>query len=155
MKETAAQKKARLIRLLHVAKGQLMMSDADYRTLLANASCGKTSSKVMTVDELETALRMMKAGGFVVTTTAQVKQAKPDIPVHDAHAAMQGQIQKIRALWLELHNLGEVRNPSELALAKFVKRMTGVDYQNWLDVDNASKVIEHLKKWVLRVGGRV
>ncbi|STZ83109.1 phage associated protein [Bergeriella denitrificans] len=68
---------------------------------------------------------------------------------------MAGQVKKIRALWLELHRLGAVRNPSELALAKFVKRMTGVDYQGWLDVDNASKVIEHLKKWVLRVVGTV
>ncbi|MFV2030848.1 phage protein GemA/Gp16 family protein [Neisseria sp. S1] len=33
-----------------------------------------------------------------------------------------------------------------------MKRMTGVDYQNWLDVDNASKVIEHLKEWKKRVG---
>ena len=67
MKETAAHKKARLIRLLHVAKSQLQMDDAAYRTLLANASRGKTSSKAMGADELETALRMMKAQGFVVT----------------------------------------------------------------------------------------
>lgn len=65
--ETTAQKKARLVRLLHVAKGQLQMDDAAYRTLLANASRGKTSSKAMNLTELETALRMMKAQGFVVT----------------------------------------------------------------------------------------
>ncbi|MBF0802914.1 MULTISPECIES: gp16 family protein [unclassified Neisseria] len=151
MKETKAQKKARLIKLIHVAKGQLMMDDAAYRTLLANASRGKTSSKALSVDELEWVLRQLKAQGFVVATKAQAKQDKPDIPVYDAG----GQIRKIRALWLQLHAMGEVRNASELSLARFVKRMTGVDYHGWLDADNASKVIEHLKQWVVRVGGNV
>ena len=156
MKETKAQKKARLIKLIHVAKGQLMMDDAAYRTLLANASRGKTSSKALSVSELEWVLKQLKAQGFVVTTKAQAKQAKPDIPVHDAHVAVDAQIKKIRVLWLELRKLGVVRNSSELALAKFVKRMTGVDYQNWLGVDEASKVIEHLKEWKKRVenGGK-
>ncbi|MFC3874891.1 gp16 family protein [Neisseria musculi] len=149
MKETQAQKKACLIKLIHVGKSRLMMSDNDYRTLLANASGGKTSSKALSVAELEQVLRAMKAQGFVVATKAQRKQGKPDIAVRD-HGR---QTAKIRALWLELHRLGAVRSPSELGLARFVKRMTGVDYHGWLDTDNASKVIEHLKQWVLRVGG--
>ena len=33
--ETRAQKKQRLIRLIHVAKTQLMMDDGEYRALLA------------------------------------------------------------------------------------------------------------------------
>lgn len=144
--ETAHQKKQRLIRLLHVAKSQLMMADSDYRALLANLSCGKTSSTKLTLAELELAVQAMKARGFVVTTK-QNSAAKPDIKVRSAHKAVDAQIKKIRALWLELHELGEVRSPSELSLAKFVKRMTGVDYHGWLDGDNASKVIEHLKKW--------
>lgn len=59
-------------------------------------------------------------------------------------------LKKIRALWLELHGIGAVKNPSELALGRFVKRMVGVDYHGWLDIDNAQKVIEHLKQWLLR-----
>lgn len=149
MKEMQAQKKARLIRLLHVAKSQLMMADGDYRALLANVSCGKTSSTKLSVAELELAIRAMKAKGFVVTTK-QNSAAKPDIKVRPAHKAVDAQIKKIRALWLELHALGEVRSPSELSLAKFVKRMTGVDYHGWLDSDNAGRVIEHLKEWQKR-----
>lgn len=147
--ETAKQTKQRLIRLIHVAKTQLMMSDDDYRVLLANVSCGKTSSTKLSIAELELAIRAMKAKGFVVTTK-QNSAAKPDIKVRPAHKAVDGQIKKIRALWLELHQMGEVRSPSELSLAKFVKRMTGVDYQGWLDSDSASKVIEYLKKWQQR-----
>lgn len=148
MKETNAQKKARLIRLIHVAKGQLMMDDAAYRTLLANSSQGKTSSKALSIEELEFVLSHLKAQGFVVMTKAASK--RQDIPVRDGHDLMADQVKKIRALWLDLHNEGAVRDPSELALAKFVKRMTGVDYQGWLDIDNASKIIEHLKKWRAR-----
>lgn len=151
MKETAAQKKARLIRLIHVAKGQLMLADTDYRTLLANASRGKTSSKALTVAELETVLRQMKAQGFVVTGKAKPAAGRRDLPVRDAAAGVDGQIKKIRALWLELHRLGAVRSPTEAALAKFCKRMTGVDYHGWLGTDKASDVIEHLKKWKQRV----
>ncbi|QEY23541.1 regulatory protein GemA [Neisseria animalis] len=151
--ETATQKRSRLIKLLHVAKPKLMMADGDYRCLLANVSQGKTSSTKLSLEELELALRAMKARGFVVAVKPQGSRA--DIPVFEPQEDMAGQVKKIRALWLELHCLGAVRNPSELALAKFVKRMTGVDYQGWLDVDNASRVIEHLKKWVLRVGGTV
>ncbi len=145
MKETAAHKKARLIRLLHVAKSQLQMDDAAYRTLLANASRGKTSSKAMGADELETALRMMKAQGFVVTLR-QPENGRKDLPVRDYGA----QVAMIRGLWLELHQMGAVRSPSELSLARFVKRMTGTDHHGWLDADNASKVVEHLKQWKQR-----
>ena len=71
--------------------------------------------------------------------------------MREATAGVDAQIKKIRALWLELHRLGAVRSPSELSLARFVSRMTGVDYQGWLSVDDASRVIEHLKKWKQRV----
>lgn len=150
MNETAAQKKARLIKLIHIAKGQLMMTDADYRALLANASHGKTGSKALGVAELETVLRQMKAMGFTVMTKARAG-GKPDWPVRDAAAGVDGQIKKIRSLWLTLHGLGAVRSPTEAALAKFCKRVTGVDYHGWLDTEQASLVIERLKQWQRRV----
>lgn len=147
--ETAAQKKQRLIRLLHVAKSQLMMDDGDYRKLLANVSCGKTSSTKLSLDELELALRAMKARGFVITTKAQQRSGAADIPVFDDARA---QMKMIRGLWLELYKMGAVHSASELSLARFARRMTGVDYHGWLDVDNASRLIEHLKEWKKRVG---
>ena len=149
MKQTAAQKKARLVQLLHVAKSQLMMDDTAYRTLLANASHGKTSSKAMSIDELELALRMMKAQGFVVTTGKTRPNGKADLTVYE-HGK---QVAMIRGLWLALHQLGAVHSPAEASLAKFVKRMTGVDYHGWLSIEDAARVIEHLKKWKQRVEG--
>ena len=151
MREPAAHKKARLIKLLHVAKNQLMLDDAAYRRLLANVSGGKTSSTKLSLEELELALRGMRAMGFVVINRSQTESGRRDLPVREAADGVDAQIKKIRALWLELHRLGAVRNPSELSLARFVSRMTGVDYHGWLGVDTASRVIEHLKKWKRRV----
>ena len=149
--ETAKAKKQRLIRLIHVGKTQLIMADSEYRTLLANISRGKTSSTKLSVDELELVVTALKARGFVVTTKAQAVSSKPDLPVHMPNRMMEAQVKKIRALWLELHHLGAVRSPSELSLARLVKRMTGIDYHGWLGTDDAIRVIEHLKKWKVRV----
>lgn len=65
------------------------------------------------------------------------------------------QSKKIRALWLELHQSGKVRNPSESALAAFVKRQTGRDALQWLNAREASAVIEELKQWLLRADKKV
>ena len=44
-----------------------------------------------------------------------------------------------------------MRDPSEEALAKFVLKMTGVQALQWLSGEQASQVIENLKKWQRRV----
>lgn len=149
--ETKAQKKRRLVRLIHVAKSQLMMDDGEYRALLANLSCGKTSSTKLSVEELELAVKAMKMRGFVLTTKSQTETGNADLPVPTPHLLMEGQVKKIRALWLELHEMGVIRSASEYSLSRFVKRMTGIDYHGWLGTDDAMRVIEHLKKWKARV----
>ena len=118
MKLTTAQKKAKLVRLLHVAKGQLMLDDSAYRTLLANASRGKTSSKDMNLPQLEAALKAMQAQGFVMTTPKRQASPRPDLPIYHTD----GQSQMIRGLWIELHCMGVVRDSSERALNNYVKR---------------------------------
>ncbi len=55
----------------------------------------------------------------------------------------------VRGLWLLLHRLGEVRNPSEAALAAYVKRMAKVDDLNWAGY-RMEPLIESLKAWAAR-----
>jgi phage gp16-like protein len=50
-----------------------------------------------------------------------------------------------RGLWIELHTLGEVRNPSEKALNGFAKRMTKIADLSWCKDDQKYVVIEALK----------
>ncbi|WP_251280533.1 regulatory protein GemA, partial [Enterobacter hormaechei] len=59
----------------------------------------------------------------------------------------------IRALWLEMAAAGIVRDSSEQALALWVKRETGISALRWLSNEQASSVIEKLKKWQRRAAG--
>lgn len=56
---------------------------------------------------------------------------------------------KLRALWLLLHRLGAVRNPSEVALAAYVKRIAKVDDLHWAR-EKIEPLIEGLKAWAAR-----
>lgn len=142
-KSNTQNHKARLIKLIHIAKTQLHMGDDEYRLLLANLSGGKTSSKQLSLAQLNAVMKQMKSMGFVV----RVKQDTTPKSIYDAHDDIKGQVKLIRHLWLKLYDLGEVKNNSEMALAKYVKRITGTDHHNWLSCKQASCVIETLKKW--------
>lgn len=132
----------RLIKLIHVARRELRMDDDTYRLLLSGMKGlgGATSTADLSVPNLYRVLEQLKQRGF------KVRPSKKQRPL-----AADDQSKKIRALWLTLKDLGEVRDPSEEALAKFVLKMTGVQALQWLSSDQASQVIENLKKWQLRV----
>lgn len=127
-----------LIKLIHVAKRDIGLDEDTYRGILRSCSSnGKTSSSDLTIPELEKAISHMKKCGFKVKP-----KGKPTRKL-----ASDDQSKMIRGLWLELHEYGYVENPSESALASFVKRMTKIDDLHWLDTDQASKVTEELKQW--------
>lgn len=130
--------RARLIRLIHVAKRDLAMDDDAYRLLLTRCA-GKDSAAAMSIMELKKVWHHMKHAGFRVRKS----------PIHRL-LAQEPTDTKIRALWLSLHKLGAVKNPSEEALAAYVKRITGIDALQWIDMDQAVQVIETLKQWAAR-----
>ncbi len=132
----------RLIKLIHVARRELGMDDDTYRLLLSGMKGlgGATSTADLSVPNLYRVLEQLKQRGF------KVRPSKKQRPL-----AADEQSKKIRALWLALHDQGEVRDPSEEALAKFVMKMTGVQALQWLSGEQASQVIENLKKWQRRV----
>ena len=129
----------RLIRLIHVAKRDLAMDEETYRAALQRVG-KKASSSDMTIPELEKVLEHLKRSGFKVRSRKKPSRA----------LALDAESRKIRALWLFLHQLGAVKNPSEEALAAYVKRITGVDALQWLGGDQAETLIETLKKWAMR-----
>lgn len=131
--------KPELIRLIHVAKRELALDEETYRAALALAVPGKTSAKDMTTVELEKALEALKKKGFQIRRTAGSRPLADD-----------AQSKKLRALWLEMAAQGIVKRAEESALAAYVKRLTGVDALQWLNTDQASRVIETLKKWQTR-----
>lgn len=133
-------KKKKLIQLIHIAKSQLSMEDELYRDVLESTT-GKTSTKQMTLQQLEAVIDRFKTLGFTV-------ESKNKTGVKNL--ASDDQSRLIRHLWLLLHGAGEVRNPSELALASFVERQTGISALQFLSTAQASAIIERLKKWCQR-----
>ena len=138
----------RLIRLIHVAKRDLSMADDTYRAILERIG-KKASSAELTIPELEKVLEHLKRSGFKVRSKSKSApkpaQAKPSRPL-----AQDLESKKIRALWLFLHELGAVKNPSEEALATYVKRIAGVDALQWISGEQAERLIETMKKWAMR-----
>ena len=138
----------RLIRLIHVAKRDLSMDDDTYRAILLRIG-KKASSADLTIPELEKVLEHLKRSGFKVRSKSKSapkpEQAKPSRPL-----AQDSESKKIRALWLFLHELGGVKNPSEEALAAYVKRIAGVDALQWISGEQAERLIETMKKWAMR-----
>ncbi|KDD64499.1 PF06252 family protein [Bordetella bronchiseptica OSU553] len=122
-----------------MAKRELGMDDDSYRDALYGAT-GKRSTSAMSVAELEAVMSHMKRCGFKVRLNP-----KPSRPLD-----LQAESRKIRALWILLRDLGAIQNPSEEALGAYIKRMTGVDALQWINGQQAERVIEGLKKWALR-----
>ena len=134
----------RLIRLIHVAKRDLSLDDDTYRSILQRFG-RKESSSDLTVPELEQVLEHLKRSGFKVRSKGKpakpkAVKAKPSRPL-----AQDAESKKIRALWLFLHELGAVKNPSEEALAAYVKRIAGVDALQWISGEQAERLIETMK----------
>ena len=133
----------RLIKLIHVARRELRMDADTYRLMLAGMKGldGATSTADLSVPNLLRVLEQLKQKGFKVRPNKAGKRPLAD----------DDQSKKIRSLWLALHDLGEVRDSSEAALAKFVLSMTRVSALQWLSTAQASRVIENLKQWQYRV----
>lgn len=133
------QRKAHLKKLIHIGKSQIGWDDDIYRDVLVAVTRdpARNSSTQLTLQELDQVLMRMKVAGFEVRKSS----------VSSRRQALYPQASKIRALWLELHQLGYVDDASEKALAAWVKRMTNVDDLHWISGKQASLCIENLKKW--------
>jgi phage gp16-like protein len=132
--------KSKYIKLIHIAKTQLNLDDDTYRHLLLTIT-KKTSTKNMTVWELEKVITNLKLKGFKVKSSKKTGKITATEPVH----------KKIRSLWLELADAGEIKNRSEKAINSYVKRIAGVEVMDLLTQKQAMVVIESLKSWQARI----
>ncbi|XXQ69004.1 phage protein GemA/Gp16 family protein [Neisseriaceae bacterium B1] len=139
MRSNANHRKG-MIAKIKIAQKQLGMEDDIYRDLPANISRGKTSSKLLTTDQLEKVLQHMKAQGFQVSVATTGGR--------DLMANQTAQQNKIRALWLELHDMGVVRSPADSALNAYCVKYGSENWQD--DVMIMRGLIERLKKWKAR-----
>ncbi|MEG1971349.1 MAG: regulatory protein GemA [Burkholderiaceae bacterium] len=134
--------RSRLVKLIHVAKRDLALDDETYRALLQRVT-RQTSTSQCSEGQLERVIAEFKRLGFKVQQKVPAGAPKRPQPLaHDPDS------RKIRALWLFMHEIGVVRDPSEAALTAYVKRIAHVDSLHWLR--NPDPVIEGLKFWAAR-----
>ncbi len=138
----------RFYTLLQVGKAELKWDDEFYYGIWlpmqgASKKADKYSASTLSNTQLFKAVEEMKRAGFKVKPKSGNKAGSRAL-------ADDAQSKKIRALWLDLHAAGKVRDPSEASLAAYVKRQTKVEALQWLTTDQASRVIESLKSWLAR-----
>ena len=123
---------------IHIAKKALCLSDADYEAVLRFISKGRTSSSADLSDAERTALlkHFWRKGWRPVAKNKAATHA--DSP----------EAKKARALWILLHELGQVRDPGERALTAYCKRNLHVDALRF--TDQLWRLIESLKDWAMR-----
>ena len=147
--------KSAAIKLVHVARRELGIDDDAWRALLRQ-NFQVDSSKALDIAGLYRLVEHLKKCGFKVRhpgrTPGKGRGAARSRPLAGAAQEKPGGPAKIRALWLFLHHdLALVKDPSEAALAAYVKRITGVEALQWLDGAQTYRVIETLKKWAERI----
>jgi phage gp16-like protein len=152
MKPLKDQIRSQLIKLIHIGKRQLELDDDDYRALLTG-SVGKSSCSDMNVHQLDQVLSRMKLMGFKPRST---KNKSPK----SSQKKYNTQVDKIRALWIDMHKSGIVEDGGEAALNLWIMRITskrnggaGVSKVQWLEAEStlATVALESLKQWYKRV----
>lgn len=152
----AAQARRLLVAKIHIARNQLGMDDDSYRANIAHYANGKTSCTDMTVPELHAVLAAFEKLGFKPKKTATKKQpAKKYSPKTTDGPRDERSV--IRAIWIFMHRAGFILDGSETALNSWVSRQTaegngsiGISDVEWLHGNDATKVLESLKKWCRR-----
>lgn len=127
---------------IHIAKKELGLTDEIYRDILkARFGKSKDSAAKLTPGQAFSLLNHFQKLGW----KPKGQRSLPGISIPS-----DGQSKKIQALWINLHQAGAVKDGSDQALMKFVKRMTGKDHLKWCDGQDKNKIIEALKDWATR-----
>ena len=142
-KPKISEKRRALLAKVHLARKELAMPEESYRDFLERET-GRRSAGACTDLQLGDVLAAFRRDGWHGGDRAagDRQRALPDTP----HG------RKVRALWLALYHLGEVKDPSEAALDAFARRQTDIDSLRWVTPDKAALVIEALKEWCGRAG---
>lgn len=150
---TAPDLRRRELAQIHIAVQQLGMTDDDHRSLLWSVCQVKSAADLEWTGRKRYLDHLKKLGFKPRTKAGKLSQPGPrtGMPAPSSRPlAQDAESRKIRALWIMLHQLGAVRNPSEESLAAYVKRIAKVDALQWITGEQAETVIETLKKWSMR-----
>lgn len=140
--------------LIHMAKAQLQLSQADYEHVLVEVT-GKTSAADLDAAGRDKLLRHFKAKGFKVIRARSSGMAWGD-----------PQRRKLRAMWYMLADAGAVDRPGtgadcDQAVEAWAKRQLNgtrlgpLDALRFANGEQLNKLIEEMKAWGRRVGAEI
>ncbi|ASU16898.1 MULTISPECIES: gp16 family protein [Actinobacillus] len=149
--------KTKLIQLVHIAKQQLNIDDLSYREILKRLT-NKTSSTKCTIVELHKILHeLQKKGAKVKWFAKSAKKTTAYSPATGETPVKSEITHKIRAVWIQMGKHGFLRDASEKALNAYMRKIINKNRSvlvlnvGALDVNDASQLLEILKKWHFRV----
>lgn len=132
-----------LLAKVHLAKKEMGLDDDTYRGVLLRVA-QVDSAASCTERQLAAVVEDFKRLGWKPTTPAG--RATRSRPATNPVAA------KARALWISLHQLGAIDDPSERALEAFGRRQLKVERLAWADQSLGYRLIEALKAMAERAG---
>ncbi|QRY97277.1 regulatory protein GemA [Sphingomonas paucimobilis] len=95
--------------------------------------------------QLEKLVRAFEAKGFKATARAAGRRGNPAIADHPA-------ARKARAMWISLHLLKAINDPSDRALEAFGRRQLHCDKLQWANQSLVYRLVEALKAIAERHG---
>ena len=142
---------------IHVGLKQLGIESEDARDLYERVT-RKRSLKLMTSNEHQAVIGELRRLGFRPTLRGAGGAGAPQGEGGASKGprnALQGRFAKqLQAYWIDLWNLGLVRDRTDAALIAFVRRQTRIDDPKWvLDAATAARAIEAMKGWMARAAG--
>lgn len=126
--------------VLHVAKTRLGLDDGTYRDML-EAQAGVRSSTALDYAGFLAVMKHLEAAGFQARGQRSEVRGRKERP----GMATEGQIRKIKAVWLSLAGSYYARGQEWRALRGFLKKRFRVEHENFLTFGAAHSVIEAVK----------
>ncbi|MDR2021230.1 MAG: regulatory protein GemA [Treponema sp.] len=137
--KNTADRRKKLIRLIHIGKEKIGLTEDTYRIFLEGV-CGKQSCADMTERQLAAVLRAMRKNGFDYPPPRRVKPEEKGL-------ATTAQLEYIKGMWETC-----ARNKSDEALLAFVDRIAHVKALRFLTVYTAREVILALRDMMTKAG---
>ncbi len=139
----SSQRRA-LLAQVHIARKELALDDDTYRAVLKRVT-GRSSARDIDDAGLRAVLAEFRRHGWQ-------PRRRRGRGINWRPASPYPHVRKVWAVWGELKRRGIWRDPRRNSLARFVRRMTGVDDPDWLTAPQAHDVIEALKEMGERAG---
>ncbi len=138
------------IAAIHVLKGQLQLSEGDYRALLQNLTGHSSSKEMKPSQQLQVRDHMQLLAERMGVAKAARHRPMSKAAFEQAKNKASPKERKLWALWHQLGRDGLVKNTSAQALNAWVERTVSVSALRFANPAQLDTLIEAAKGWLER-----